>query len=225
MNTQEYLDKKFGKHAGKPMQLKGIERPEMYKLFGELGFTVGLETGIEKGKNATVMFENIPNLKLYGVDSYKQHPQCSYAFHAAKRHWNPEAISDWKKQCIERMKGRDYVAIEKFTEDAIHDIEDNSLDFVYLDADHSYDFTMQDIILWGRKLRKGGIMSGHDYFYERDGRRTKVKQAVDDYTNVHGIKFYITDEDHDANRTKLNGDYYPSWFFCKLEDVWPNVIL
>ena len=225
MNTQEHLDKKFGPHTGNPHRLKGIERPEMYKLFAELGFTVGLETGIEKGKNATVMYNNIPNLKLYGLDSYKQHPQASYVFHADRRNWNTEAINGWKDQCIERMKGRNYVAIEKFTEDAIHDIEDNSLDFVYLDADHSYDFTMQDIILWGRKLRKGGIMSGHDYFYEKGKRREKVKQAVDDYTNVHGIKFYITDEDHDAHASNLNGDYYPSWFFVKLDHVWPNVII
>ena len=231
MNTQEYLDKKFGPHTktnghtNNPIRLKGIERPEMYKLFAELGFTVGLETGIEKGKNATVMYENIPNLKLYGLDSYKQHPQCSYAFHAAKRHWNPKAIKNWKDQCLKRMKGKNYIKIEKFTEDAIHDIKDNSLDFVYLDADHSYDFVMQDMILLGRKLRKGGIMSGHDYFYEKGKRREKVMQAVKDYTNVHGIKFYITDEDHKAHSSRLAGDYYPSFFFVKLQDIWPNVII
>lgn len=226
MNTAAYIEKKVGPHKGNPHKLEGIERPEMYQLFAELGFTVGLETGIEKGKNAVVMFENIPNLKLYGLDSYKRHPQASYIYDAEKRNWDDKYLQAVRKQCYERMKGRNCVMIEKFSEYGIKDVEDNSLDFVYLDADHSYDFVMQDIILWGRKLRKGGIMSGHDYYVDKKklDRRVKVTQAINDYTNVHGIKFYITSENHLADRTRLNGDYYPSWFWVKLEDIYPNVI-
>ena len=56
-------------------------------------------------------------------------------------------------------------------QDAVKDIEDSSLDFVHIDGDHSYDFVMQDIILWGRKVRIGGIISGHDYLYDRDKER------------------------------------------------------
>jgi len=226
MTTTQYLEKRFGPHKGNPHKLEGVERPEMYQLFSELGFTVGLETGIEKGKNAVVMFENIPNLKLYGLDAYKRHPQASYIHDAEKRNWDDRYLQAVRQQCYKRMQGRNCVMIEKFSEDGIGDVEDNSLDFVYLDADHSYDFVMQDIILWGRKLKKGGIMSGHDYYDDSDSskRRARVMQAVNDYTNVHDIKFYITGEDHLANKGRLNGDYYPSWFFVKLEDIWPNVI-
>ena len=226
MNTVKYIEKKFGLHKGNPHKLEGIERPEMYRLFAQLGFTVGLETGIEKGKNAVVMFENIPNLKLYGLDSYKRHPQASYIYDAEKRNWDDKYLQAVREQCYERMKGRNCVMIEKFSEYGIQDVKDNSLDFVYLDADHSYDFVIQDIILWGRKLRKGGIMSGHDYYIDKKklDRRAKVAQAVNDYTNVHGIKFYITSENHLADKTRLHGDYYPSWFWVKLEDIWPNVV-
>lgn len=225
MNTVKYLEKKYGPHKGNPHKLEGVERPQMYQLFAELGFTVGLETGIEKGKNAVVMFENIPNLKLYGLDSYKRHPQASYIYDAEKRNWDDRYLQGVKEQCMKRMKGRNVVMIEKFTEDGIKDIKDNSLDFVYLDADHSYDFVMQDMILWGRKLKKGGVMSGHDYYdHNKSDRRWKVAQAVKDYTNVHGIKLYITSENHLANKSNLNGDYYPSWFWVKEEDIYPNVI-
>jgi cephalosporin hydroxylase len=127
-----------------------------------------------------------------------------------------------REKAHNRLAGKDYVIIEKFSEDAIHDVPDNSLDFVYLDADHSYDFVMQDIILWGRKLKKGGAMSGHDYYDDSASskRRTKVVQAIDDYVKTHGIKFFITGEDH----KKLGWDYYPSWFWIKEDDIWPNVI-
>lgn len=38
-----------------------------------------------------------------------------------------------------------------------------TLDMVFLDADHRYEFVRQDINLWWPKLRKGGVMVGHDY--------------------------------------------------------------
>jgi len=40
---------------------------------------------------------------------------------------------------------------------------DESLDFVYIDANHAYDFVVEDLNLWFPKLKKGGIFSGHDY--------------------------------------------------------------
>lgn len=222
MNTAQYLEKKFGPHKGNPHKLGGFVRTDMYKLFTELGFTTGLEIGVEKGKNAQTMFEIIPNLKLFGVDSYQQHPQASYAIIAAIRNWNAEYLRSCKQQCLKRMKDRNFTLLQGFSEDMVKRIEDNSLDFVYIDADHSYDFVMQDMILWGRKIKKGGIMSGHDYYIDKHetDRRTKVTQAINDYIKVHNIDIYVTNEDHSVEK----GDIYPSWFWVKLEDVYPNVI-
>jgi hypothetical protein len=222
MNTVDYLEKKFGPHKGNPHKLEGLVRDDMYKMFAELGFTKGVEIGIEKGKNAQTMFEIIPNLKLYGVDPYQQHPHASYAHDATLRHWDSNYLEGCKRQCLNRMKDRNFTLMQGFSENMADKLEDNSVDFVYLDADHSYDMVMLDIIKWGRKIRKGGIISGHDYYYEnnKEARRAKVTQALNDYTTVHGIKFYITDENH----AKLKGDIYPSWFWVKLEDIWPNLI-
>lgn len=41
--------------------------------------------------------------------------------------------------------------------------EDNSLDFVYIDGNHAYDWVKQDIQLWWPKLKKNGLLMGHDY--------------------------------------------------------------
>lgn len=222
MNVTEYLEKKFGPHPGNPQRLEGFLRSDMYKMFAELGFTQGCEVGIEKGKNAQTMYEIIPNLHLYGVDSFKEHPQASYVQEARKRNWDENYLADVKRQCLRRMKDKNFTLIEEFSEDATSKIPDNSLDFVYIDADHSYDMMMLDVIKWGRKLKKGGVLSGHDYYRDSktSQRRSKVVQALNDYTNVHGIKFYITDENH----AEAMGDIYPSWFWVKLDDIWPNVI-
>lgn len=42
-------------------------------------------------------------------------------------------------------------------------IADGSVDFVYIDANHEYDFIKSDIQMWLPKVKKGGILSGHDF--------------------------------------------------------------
>lgn len=222
INPTQYIKQKYELTGKNPDILKEMDRQELYKLFASLGYTKGCEVGVEKGKNAQEMFEHIPNLKLFAIDPYKQHPQYDTGATTYLRIWDNGYLQMVKRQARARLKDKNAVIIEKFSEDAARDILDNSLDFVYIDGDHSYDFVMQDMIIWGRKVRRGGIISGHDYFYDsnKEGRRAKVTQAVNDYTRVHGIKFFITKEDQYVKK----GDTPPSWFWVKTEEIYPNVV-
>jgi hypothetical protein len=222
INPVQYIKQNYKISGQNPGVLKEVDRNALYTLFAALGFTKGCEVGVEKGKNAQEMFERIPNLKLYAVDPYRQHLQYGYEAKAYLSRWDDRYLRMVKRQAKKRLENRNAVIIEKFSEEAVKDILDNSLDFVYIDGDHSYDFVMQDIIIWGRKVRTGGIISGHDYFYDNDklGRQAKVTQAVNDYTRVHGIEFYITKEDKYIKK----GDTPPSWFWVKTEDISPNVV-
>jgi hypothetical protein len=85
--------------------------------------------------------------------------------------------------------------------DAVRDVPDESLDFVFIDANHTFDYVMQDIIEWSKKVRPGGMVSGHDYFRCRN---FGVVPAVDVYTREHLIhQWFITDE------------HKPSYFWLK----------
>jgi len=42
-------------------------------------------------------------------------------------------------------------------------IADASLDFVYIDALHTYEGCLDDILHWFPKVRSGGFIGGHDY--------------------------------------------------------------
>ena len=50
------------------------------------------------------------------------------------------------------------------TVEASQQFADGSLDFVYIDADHSYKGCKRDILAWAPKVRRGGILAGHDYY-------------------------------------------------------------
>lgn len=212
MNTRDYLLNKYGPNPneGMPQVIPGILRQNMYQLFAELGFNQGAEIGVFRGRNAREMFRQIPNLKLYGIEAFADQP-------TSTRHKTIPRYERNRGAMEGRMKGRNFILIEKFSEEAVQDIPYGSLDFVYIDGDHSYDYAMTDIILWARRVRPGGIVSGHDYIYPGDYHHKydiNVKEAVDDYIRVHKIdNWYITDKTAGINKS----DKCASWFFVKEE--------
>jgi hypothetical protein len=90
---------------------------------------------------------------------------------------------------------------------------DESLDFVYIDADHDYFNCKRDIEAWFPKVRHGGLVAGHDYLNwsreEGAGCDFGVKAAVDEYCTRHGYKLHVTSEDF------WEGNPYPTWWFVK----------
>ena len=197
---------KFG--SGQAKTVPGMTRQHLYRLFNELGFKKGAEVGLFRGRNARTMFREIPGLKLYGIEPYDDQP-------TSTRHKTVPRYERNRNSATGRLRHWDMTIIEKFSEIAVQDIPYDSLDFVYIDGDHSYDYVMLDIILWTRRVRPGGIVAGHDYI-DKNGYRhafdINVKEAVDDYTRIHNINnWYLTDPTVSPNKS----DRCPSWFFQK----------
>lgn len=71
----------------------------------------------------------------------------------------------------------DYPNIKKIkmtSVDASKLYEDNSIDFVYIDADHTYNAVIEDINSWIPKVKNGGYLGGHDVYIN------DVKKAVEE---------------------------------------------
>ena len=80
------------------------------------------------------------------------------------------------KMAIETLAEFDAQIIKKTSSHAAaEDVPKGSLDFAYIDASHFFNDFMQDIIIWSSRVRKGGIVSGHDY------DNADVKAAVDTF--------------------------------------------
>lgn len=101
--------------------------------------------------------------------------------------------------------------IKKDSIEAAKDVADGSLDFVFIDADHSHKSVKEDITAWAEKVKKGGIVSGHDYYVFPSGNRGVI-DAVDEYTKAHGYKLNVIDWDKTMPKSD---DRVPSWYFFK----------
>jgi len=68
--------------------------------------------------------------------------------------------------------------------------ENNSLDFVFIDAFHSYDSVTEDIQYWYPKVKKGGTIAGHDFWlkthpqYIRGVNDAVIKWFRDDFIST-----------------------------------------
>jgi predicted O-methyltransferase YrrM len=61
--------------------------------------------------------------------------------------------------------------------EASNEFKDESLDVVFIDADHSYAAVKADLEAWYPKLKPGGLMAGHDFVFEDEASREGVIRA------------------------------------------------
>lgn len=169
-----------------PIKHEGVSRADLYELFAERGYKIGAEIGVWDGVNARAMFEKIPGVKLYLVDPYED-----YAL--ARKQRGASRLEKALRRMRKNTKGYNAELLSMHSERAALLVPDGSLDFVYIDGNHKYDFVMLDIILWERKVRKGGVVAGHDYYSDRR-HRIGVKEAVDDYVRYYGVQLNATDK-------------------------------
>lgn len=170
-------------HLGDTLPFRGWRgtRETLAELFCELGFKIGVEVGSGRGVHAEMLCQKIPGLNLTCVDPWKKYGQFSQADLDQS---NSEAVERLAKYNVEIRR-------ESSTEGVKH-FADHSLDFVYIDGCHDFDFIMEDLIVWVPKVKKYGIVSGHDYFKTY---RSGVIAAVDTYTKAHDIhEYFVTGE-------------------------------
>lgn len=145
---------------------------------------VGAEIGVFTGALSTRLLER-DDVTLYMVDSWSTSADDSdYAksgdFHAALSQQQQDQYYEATKRVVS-FAGDKAKIIRKPSVEAAADIPDASLDFVFIDADHSYEGCKADIEAWLPKVKPGGLLSGHDY-KNTDYPCFGVEKAVDEFS-------------------------------------------
>lgn len=90
------------------------------------------------------------------------------------------------------------VVIRDYSEPASREFQDNSLDLVYLDGDHSMTSVVRDIANWWPKVRPGGILSGHDYV-PGNPDTVGVIPAVENHIKQYNLELFLMNKTSDCS--------------------------
>lgn len=169
---------------------RGSGRNLLPYVFNRIGYKVGVEIGVKQGRYSKVICDGIPDIHLYCVDPWK--PYSEFDDGRVPDRNTVERYNSLYEDAQKTLKDYNVTFIRKSSAEAIFDFEDGSLDFVYIDGNHNFDYVMEDIIQWSRKVRGGGVVACHDYHV---GGWYGVVKAVDAYTHAHHIDpWYATKE-------------------------------
>jgi predicted O-methyltransferase YrrM len=80
--------------------------------------------------------------------------------------------------------GQRSVLIKDFSAPAAQQFADNSLDFVFIDAIHTYEAVSEDLQAWVPKVRVGGLIMGHDISWQG------VHKAVSEFGAANNLAVY-----------------------------------
>lgn len=141
-----------------------------------------VEVGSWMGRSTCYMGEQIKksskNIKFYAVDTWAGSEEPQHKETIQKLQNENLTLFDIFKFHLKGCGVDDYVIpLQTTSLGAASQFEDNSLDFVHIDASHDYDNVLADIRAWYPKVKPGGFITGDDYVVNWGG----VIQAVKEY--------------------------------------------
>lgn len=164
----------------------------------EFGWTSGVELGVFDGATHFYLLEHCPDLHLIGIDLWgasaaiegptKSGERCACEYCNATRASRIEtSISLMEIRVRERSFHEPRsLMVRANTAHSGHVVND-PVDFVFCDGDHSFEGVVADLLVWDKKVRKGGRMIGHDW------NMKSVREAA---MSVYDSAIIETGDDH-----------------------------
>lgn len=149
---------------------------------------IGCELGVCRGYNLRYLLDRLPNVAVsYAIDPWLAYEDwCG----PVPQH----EVDQWKYiayQMLLPLGDRVYI-LEKNSVDAAEEIQDEILDYVFVDGDHSYEATLRDCGIYWNKVKSGGLFAGHDW------QLPAVEQAVTEFRRQNNITTEIQFTDYNV---------------------------
>ena len=164
----------------------------------------GVEVGVYQGEFSHHILKHWNGKKLYLVDSWRKLPRREYNDAS-----NVDQTGHFFNMGVAMRKvarfGARAAIIRELSVEASVLFEDRSLDFVFIDANHRFGAVTADLKAWYPKIRRGGLLGGHDFL---NSPRKKnhlsdfgVRSAATRWASRHRLKIHSNEVEK-----------FPSWF-------------
>jgi predicted O-methyltransferase YrrM len=135
-----------------------------------------VEIGTYLGRSARAIADNLPNnphISFYCVDPYK----CYDDSVIGKQ--SQETLTSIREQAQNNLADVPVTFLCEASTTAVYGFNYYSIDFLFIDGNHSYKSVKADIQLWRNRIRIGGMLAGHD-FGVHEGVAKAVSEAFAD---------------------------------------------
>ncbi len=158
-----------------------------------------VEVGVWEGHLSAHLLQAVPGLNLTLVDQWKEiDPNSAYARTGDRiGRSNQSKYDESKARALSAtaFAGRRRTVVELPSTEAARSLrhhpeverrhpDPGRYDLVFIDAAHDYESVKADIAAWWPLVRRGGILSGHDY---NTRRYHGVNQAVDEFVAAQNL--------------------------------------
>lgn len=180
------ISEKIRAHAGAADAGWGAAYGLFARVIEAKNLRIGAELGVAFGGHAESLLKVASVEKLYGVDPYLHIAAYEDPMNLPQDEF--DQVYEFVMERLAPFGGR-YAHQRKKSCEAVDDLPE--LDFIYVDADHSYEGVWRDLCGWYGKVRVGGIIGGHDYGH---ANFPGVKQAVDQFFRRFGLSIHQENE-------------------------------
>lgn len=155
-------------------------------------FVKGAEIGVRHADVSEYLLKNFKKLKLLLIDPYAPYNDLGYQF-------TKEEQDKICKEAKTKIVGYGARAswLRMTSVEAAAEIADGSLDFVFIDGEHTYTACLEDIYAWYPKLRAGGYCFLHDISMD------DVKKAANEWCSKFGKTLDVSDPNSDIGVFKI----------------------
>jgi len=137
----------------------------------QFNWKIGVEVGVKEGENIFQIAKNNEKIKIYGVDPYKvQEENTLYEKKIGEvRKFNIRSYDDDSLNMIRRKMLQESLYFPNLkiiidtSVNASKQFDRESIDFIFIDGDHSYESVKNDIECWEPIVKENGLIMGHDY--------------------------------------------------------------
>ena len=128
--------------------------------------SVVAEIGVWKGQFSKEILSRTKPRQIYMIDPWKFYPKYENRWYGGNIARNQEDMD--KIYNLTKKKYRNYSNVKILRDtsnNALIKLKAISLDFVYIDGNHSYSYVKNDLFNYFNKIKPGGIMAGDDLFW------------------------------------------------------------
>lgn len=168
-----------------PPQAPADDRRRRFLLEMLPAASVGAEIGVHLGDFSQAILDIVEPTHLHLIDPWKHEPSPTYeaAWYGGQADHGQEEMDERYAGVLARFDleiGAGRVTVHRGQSDEVlRALPDESLDWVYIDGNHLYDFVANDLRLSLAKVKPGGLVTGDDYA-EGGWWEGGVKRAVDE---------------------------------------------